>query len=171
MKKIIKRIISIFLVLSMMLVTSVVVFADSSIQEEYISDLRLIYADSYDAAKLALSDSKLEGYKILNNNLNSNSGKTGVWLAYKITTVVNEAITDVAVIQMGGGYSAANYQAMIAQSRAEYEAMGEIYLDAIDYFAEAYDAGNFLADAAYRQLNFYAGLDKYKETKIGRAHV
>ena len=171
MKKAIKGLISIILVLSMVLCTSVVAFAASSIQEEYISDLRLIYADTYDAAKLVLTDSKLEGYKILNHNLNANSGKNGVWLAYKTTNDVNEAITDVAVIQMGGGYNAANYQAMIEQSRGEYEAMGEIYLDAIDYFAEAYDAGNFLAEAAYRQLNFYAGLDKYKETRLGDLFV
>ena len=171
MKKTLKFLISIILVLSIMLSTSVVIFADSSVQEEYVSDLRLIYADTYNDAVLVLSDSKLEGYKILNNNLNMNSGKTGVWLAYKTTTNIDEAITDVAVIQMGGGYNAANYQAMIEQSRAEYEAMGEIYLDAIDYFAEAYDAGNFLADAAYRQLNFYAGLDKYKETRLGDLFV
>ena len=167
MKKVIKSIIATILVVSMLLATSVVAFASSSIQEEYISDLRLIYADTYEDAKLVLTDSKIEGYKILNNNLNANSGKQGVWLAYKTTTDINDAITDVAVIQMGGGYNAANYQAMIAQSRAEYEAMGEIYLDAIDYFAEAYDAGNFLAESAYRQLNFYAGLDKYKESRLG----
>ena len=167
MKKLFKSIIATILVVSMLCATSVVAFASSSIQEEYISDIRLIYADTYEEAKLVLTESKLEGYKILNNNLNANSGKTGVWLAYKTTTDINDAITDVAVIQMGGGYNAANYQAMIAQSRGEYEAMGEIYLDAIDYFAEAYDAGNFLAESAYRQLNFYAGLDKYKETKLG----
>ena len=167
MKKLFKSIIATILVVSMLLATSVVAFASSSIQEEYVSDIRLIYADTYEEAKLVLTESKLEGYKILNNNLNANSGKTGVWLAYKTTTDINDAITDVAVIQMGGGYNAANYQAMIAQSRGEYEAMGEIYLDAIDYFAEAYDAGNFLAESAYRQLNFYAGLDKYKETKLG----
>ena len=171
MKKIIKGIISIFLVLSMMLGTSVVVFADSSIQEEYISDLRLIYADSYDAAKLALADSKLEGYKILNNNLNANSGKTGVWLAYKTTTNVDDAITDISVMQMGGGYMVGNYQEMIKNSRADYEAMGQIYLDAIDYFAEAYEAEDFLAKAAYRQLNFYAGLDKYTEERLGDLFV
>ena len=171
MKKIIKGFISIILALSMILSSSLVVFAESSIQEEYIADLRLIYADTYDAAKLVLTDSKLEGYKILNNNLNANSGKTGVWLAYKTTTDVNDAITDVAVMQMGGGYKVGNYQEMINNSRVEYEAMGQIYLDAIDYFAEAYDAENFLAKAAYRQLNFYAGLDKYKEERLGDLFV
>ena len=171
MKKLFKSIISIILVVSMLCATSVVAFASSSIQEEYISDIRLIYADTYEEAKLVLTESKLEGYKILNNNLNANSGKKGVWLAYKTTTDVNEAITDVAVMQMGGGYKVGNYQEMIKNSRTEYEAMGQTYLDAIDYFAEAYDAGNFLAEAAYRQLNFYAGLDKYKETRLGDLFV
>ena len=171
MKKLFKSIIATILVVSMILATSVVAFADSSIQEEYISDLRLIYADTYEEAKLNLTDSKLEGYKILNNNLNAYTGKTGVWLAYKTTTNVDDTITDISIMQMGGGYNAANYQAMIEKSRGEYEAMGEIYLDAIDYFAEAYDAGNFLAEAAYRQLNFYAGLDKYKETRLGDLFV
>ena len=120
MKKLFKSIIATILVVSMLLATSVVAFAASSIQEEYVSDLRLIYADTYEEAKLVLTDSKLEGYKILNNNLNANSGKKGVWLAYKTTTDIDDAIPDVAVIQMGGGYSAANYQAMIEQSRGEY---------------------------------------------------
>ena len=167
MKKIFKCLISIILVLSLMLSTMTAISAASEIEEEYLSDMRLVYADTYEEAKLVLTDSKLEGYKILNNNLNANSGKKGVWLAYKTTTDVNDAITDVAVIQMGGGYRVGNYQEMIKNSREEYEAMGQTYLDAIDYFAEAYDAGNFLAEAAYRQLNFYAGLDKYKETKLG----
>ena len=171
MKKIFKSLISAVLVLSMILGVSVVAFADSSIQEEYLSDIRLIYAETYEEAQLALTDSKLEGYKILNSNLNKNSGKTGVWLVYKTTADVNDAITDISIMQMGGGYNTANYQAMIAKSRADYEAMGEIYLDAIDYFAEAYEADNFLAKAAYRQLNFYAGLDKYKEDRLGDLFV
>ena len=171
MKKLFKSIIATILVVSMLCATSVVAFASSSIQEEYISDIRLIYADTYEEAKLVLTESKLEGYKILNNNLNANSGKKGVWLAYKTTTNVDDAITDISIMQMGGGYRVGNYQEMINNSRAEYEAMGQIYLDAIDYFAEAYDAGNFLAEAAYRQLNFYAGLDKYKETRLGDLFV
>ena len=171
MKNVMKSVISILLVLSMMLGTVVMVSAADDIKEEYLSDLRLIYAATYDEAKLVLTESKLEGYKILNNNLNEKSGKTGVWLAYKTTEDVNEAITDVAIMQMGGGYSSANYQEMINNSKAEYEAMGQIYLDAIDYFAEAYEAEDFLAETAYRQLNFYAGLDKYTEERLGDLFV
>ena len=86
MKKLFKSIIATILVVSMLCVTSVVAFASSNIQEEYICDIRLIYTDTYEEAKLVLTESKLEGYKILNNNLNANSGKQGVWLAYKVTT-------------------------------------------------------------------------------------
>ena len=170
MKPILKRIITIMIALSIILSTVIAVSA-TGVQEEYLSDIRLIYAETYDEAKLILSDSFLEGYKVLNQNLNEDSGEIGVWLAYQTSTNVNDAITDVAVMQMKGGYKAANYQSMIEQNREEYLAMGEIYLDAVDYFVEAYDAGDFLADAAYRQLNLYCGIDKYPDERLGDLFV
>ena len=174
MKKTLKSLLSIVLVLGTLLGTSMTANAAWGVEEEYLEDLRLIYADTYEEAKAILSETKLEGYQILNNNLNESSGfvdtmigNTGVWLAYKTTTDIDNAITDIAVMQMGGGYSVGNYESMIAQTRKDYEKLGEIYLSAIDYFAEAYDAEDFLATAAYRQLNFYAGMDKYTKVKLG----
>ena len=165
MKKTIKSIVSIILVLSMLLSTSVVAFAKS--EEIYLSELRIVYANSYDEAKQVLTSSKLEDYQIFNENLNNGSGEIGVWLAYKTTTNVDDAITDIAIMQMGGGYSEGNFQEMIKASKEEYTAMGDIYLEAIEYFTEAYEADNFLAKSAYRQLNFYTGLDDYDEDKLG----
>ena len=174
MKKALKSLLSIVLVLGTLLGTSMTANAAWGVEEEYLEDLRLIYADTYEEAKAILSETKLEGYQILNNNLNESSGfvdtmigNTGVWLAYKTTTDIDNAITDIAVMQMGGGYSVGNYESMIAATRKDYEKFGEIYLNAIDYFAEAYDAEDFLATAAYRQLNFYAGMDKYTKVKLG----
>jgi hypothetical protein len=123
--------------------------------EEYLADLRLIYADDYDEAKDILADSDLEGYKLLDANLNKNTGKTGVFLAYLTTTDIEDAITDIAVMQMDGGYNEGNYQEMIKQSLADYEAMGENYLTAIEYFNQGIDAGHYLSVIAHRQLNFY----------------
>ena len=165
MKKTIKSIVSIILVLSMLLSTSVVAFAKS--EEIYLSELRIVYANSYDEAKQVLTSSKLEDYQIFNENLNNGSGEVGVWLAYKTTTNIEDAITDIAIMQMGGGYSEGNFQEMIKASKEEYTAMGDIYLEAIEYFTEAYEADNFLAKSAYRQLNFYTGLDDYDEDKLG----
>ena len=154
MKKMTKRIISIILTLCLTFLATVPVFAADE-DEEYLSDLRLIYADDYDEAAEILEDCELEGYHIFDANLNEDTGKTGVYLAYKITTDIEDAITDIAIMQMDGGYNEGNYQEMIAQSLAEYEAMGRNYLTAIEYFNKGIDAGHYLSEIAHRQLNFY----------------
>ena len=164
MKKTFKSILAILLTVSMLMGATAVVFAA---EEVYLSDLRLIYAESFEKAKQSLANSKLVGYQVLDENLNSGTGKNGVWLAYKTTTNIDDAITDISTIQMGGGYNEGNYQQMIQQSKNEYLAMGEIYMQAIDYFAEAYEAGDFLAESAYRQLNVYAGVDLYADDRLG----
>ena len=153
MKKTIKSIISVILAIATLLCATVPAFAAED--EEYICDLRIIYADDYDEAKEILAETEFSQYKLLNENLNVDTGEDGVWLAYKTTTDIEDAITDMAIMDMGGGYNEGNFQQMIEESYNEYVEMGEIYLDAIEYFVWAYDEGDFLADAAYRQLNFY----------------
>ena len=172
MKTSIKRIISMILVLATLFCVSVPAFAVDD--EEYLSDLRIIYADDYDEAREILSDCVLEGYKLLKENLNEGTGKTGVWLAYQTTTDIDEAITDIAVMQMNGGYNEGNYQAMIEQSYEEYLEFGENYVIAIEHLIEGYDAGHYLSEIAYRQLNFYnvvtEGIDEipdYEGERLG----
>lgn len=156
-----KRLILIILTICILTSSFVVVHADD-VQEQYLSDLRIIYADSYNDAVKTLKNTEFEDYKVLNINLNKDTGKTGVWLAYKTTTDVDDAITDLSVMQMSGGYRDGNYQEMLQQSFDEYVKMGEIYLDAISYFIDAYYAGSFFAECAYRQLNFYYDEDSGK---------
>ena len=162
MKKTFKRILSFVLVISLILTSSVSVLALAD--EEYLSELRLIYADTYNEAKEILSDTEFKDYKLLNENLNEDTEEIGVWLAYKTTTDIDDAITDLAVMQMGGGYSEGNYQEMLKESLKEYEDMCDEYEKVIEYFIEAYDADYFLAQIAYRQLNLYTietiGIDK-----------
>ncbi len=145
------------LIVAMLVCSSIPVFA-ADVEEEYLSDLRLIYADNYNEAKEALVGSDFENYKVLNYNLNDDTGEAGVWLAYKTTTDIDDAITDISIMQMNGGYTEGNYQQMIEESFEEYERMGENYVTAIDYFINAYDEGDFLAELAYRQLNFYTSI-------------
>ena len=153
MKKVFNGMIAAILAIAAICTLAVPAFAAED--EEYISELRLVYAEDYEEAKEIIAEGEFKEYKVLNENLNADSGEIGVWLAYKTTTNIEEAITDLAVMQMNGGYSEGNYQEMLKQSYDEYVAMGQIYLDAINYFVEAYDAGDYLADAAFRQLNFY----------------
>ena len=153
MRKIIKSILSIILVISTIICATVPAVA--AVEEEYICELRLVYADDYDEALEILADSEFSDYEIFDENLNEGTGEIGVWLAYKTTTDIEDAITDMAVIQENGGYREGNYQEMIKQSYEEYVDMGEIYFKAINYFMEAYDNDFYLAEAAFRQLNFY----------------
>ena len=155
MKMTFKRILTMTLVIVMLFLATVPVFAAGEVEEEYLSDLRIIYADSVEGAVEVLDDSELEGYKLFNANLNENTGKKGVWLAYKTTTDVEDAITDIAIMQMNGGYNEGNYQEMIKQSYDEYLKFGENYLTAIDHFNKGIDAGHYLSEIAHRQLNFY----------------
>ena len=154
MRKITKCLISMMLVISLLFMATVPAFA-AWWDEEYISDLRLVYANEYKKAKGILLEAGLRDYKVLSTNLNENTDKIGVFLAYKTTTNIEEAITDIAVMQMNGGYNEGNYQEMIRQSYIDYLEFGENYLAAIDYFNEAYDAGHYLSEIAHRQLNFY----------------
>ena len=148
-----KRIVSMILVFVTLFLTTIHSYAWRG--EEYISDIRIIYASSFSNAKGKVIDSGLTDYKVMSTNLNENTGKGGVFLAYKTTTNIDDAITDIAVMQMNGGYNEGNYQQMIKESYNEYLRLGDNYLVAIDYFNEAYDAGNYLTEIAYRQLNFY----------------
>ena len=153
MKKAIKRMLSFVLVVCFLLTPNGSVFAAA--QEYYLSELRLVYANSYQEAKEILEGSEFKDYRLFRENLNADTGKTGTWLAYKVTTDIEDAITDLAVMQMCGGYQEGNYQQMIQESYNEYLDMGRIYLQAIEYFNQAYDQGYFPAEAAFRQLNFY----------------
>ena len=155
MKTMFKRILSITLALTLLFCSTVTVFAAENEDEEYLSDLRIVYADDFDEATEILADSDLEDYKLLNANLNEHTGKKGVWLAFKTTTDIEDAITDIAIMQMDGGYNEGNYQAMIQNSYSEYLEFGENYLVAIDYFNKGIDAGHYLSEIAHRQLNFY----------------
>ena len=153
MRKAYKRIISFVLILTLLTCATVPAFAAPV--EEYLSDLRLVYAKNYTEARSILNSTEFNEYKLLNVNLNKDTKEIGVWLAYKTTTDIEDAITDIAVMQMDGGYQEGNYQEMIEQSRNEYLKMAANYAVAVKYFAEAYEEDDFLAKSAYRQLNFY----------------
>ena len=153
MHKFLKRILSMTLIIALLLCSNVPIVAVDD--EEYLADLRIIYAEDYDEAEEILEGCDLEGYKLFYANLNENTGNTGVWLAYKTTTDIDDAITDLAVMQMQGGYKEGNYREMIKQSYEEYKSFGENYLEAIEYFRQGLDAGYYLSELAFRQLNFY----------------
>ena len=155
MTKISKRIISLILTVCLLFLSTVPTFAADEVEEEYLSDLRIIYAEDYREAKGILESSGLEGYELFSANLNKNTNNIGVFIAYQTTTDIEDAITDIAIMQMNGGYNEGNYQEMIKQSYEEYLKFGENYLIAIEHLNKGVDAGHYLSEIAHRQLNFY----------------
>ena len=103
-----------------------VVAADSKNNVEYIAEIKIGVGETSDEAAKAL-----DGYTILkdgNNYVDLNQkagggigskGERVVYLGYKTTTERTEAITDLAVMNMKGGYSVKDYELLMEQYMTE----------------------------------------------------
>ena len=100
------KIISLILTV-LMLVTAFPFIAFAARQETYIKELRISTASTAAEAKQWLIDN---GYTVVDTDLNQKTGKDCVYIGYKTTTNPNEAITDVALMQMNGGYTISDYE-------------------------------------------------------------
>ena len=147
------------------------VFADSV--PEYISEVK-IFEGSYSAASG-------EGYKILSDDkgnpvdLNQGAGATGigakgnkaVYLGYKTTTKRDEAITDLALMNMKGGYSVEEYDALMeTQMKSQIIPLVERFMVAINEYRENLES----PETANRQRAEYVKsiLDKFIDDDTGR---
>ena len=97
-------------------------------EEKYISEVQIGVGKSASEA-----EKMLEGYEILKDDkgnkvdLNKNAGATGiggkgnrvVYLGFKRTGLKSEAITDLAVMNMKGGYSVEDYDALMESNIKE----------------------------------------------------
>ena len=109
------KILSLFLaVLMFMMALPIAAFAAK--QETYIKEIRISTAATEDEAKQWLIDND---YLVLDVNLNQKTGKDCVYIGYKTTTNPDEAITDLSLMQMDGGYSFSEYEAMVEKMEQE----------------------------------------------------
>ena len=149
-----KRIIAMVLIVAMLFATlSITVSAARA--EEFISEVALVYEDSVEDAKKAIEGTD---WKLYEQDLNANADymfDDGVYLIYKTTTDVEDAITDLRVMDMYGGYSASNYDKQLEASRDAYEQMVDYLRIAMYEFKELYKADDEMAKLAYRQMNYY----------------
>ena len=149
-----KRIISFILVLATLLcVCAVTVNAANG--EEFISEVALVYEDSVEDAKAAIAGTD---WKLWEQDLNPNADymiDDGVYLIYKTSTNVEDAITDLRVMDMYGGFSTSNYEKQLEASREEYLKKVSYICNAAGEFAARYAAGDEMAKIAYRQMNYY----------------
>ena len=147
MKHLSRILIALVLALSIAGTLPAQVFADSL--PEYISAVK-VYEGSCDAAAS-------EGFKILCDekgdpiDLNQGSGSTEigakgnkkVYLGYKTTTDRKDAITDLALMNMKGGYDTAEYDKLMeGQMSQQIVPFVESFLAAINEYRENYNSEN-----------------------------
>ena len=149
-----KRIISLILIVTTLFTTFAVNVSAAS-TEEYISEVALIYEDSVEDA---LEEIEGTDWKLFEYDLNPDADKSfddGVYLIYKTSTNVEDAITDLRVMDMYGGYSTSNYQKQLEKTRSQYmQAIADLRV-AVNEFKTFYEANDEMAKLAYRQMNYY----------------
>lgn len=151
------QIISLVLVLATLLTAlPMSVFAEElsgeTEDEEYIKSVKLVQAKTADEAKLILKE---DGYTLLGGNLNTGTGGEGVWLGYQTTTDPTEAIYDMKVMNMKGGYTLTTMEDALAAQESALAEMAEDLAYLIKEFVDAYEAGSVPAQKAYMALNFF----------------
>ena len=154
-----KRIIAMLLVVTTLFATFAI-NVSAATSEEFISEVALVYEDSIDAAKKAI---KGTDWKLYEQDLNPNADymiDDGVYLIYKTSTNVEDAITDLRVMDMYGGYSTSNYERQLEASRKAYLSAVSYIRTAAAEFKSLYDAGDDMAKLAYRQMNYYKDISE-----------
>ena len=149
-----KRIISLLLIVTT-LFTTFAINVSAAKSEEFVSEVALIYEDSVEDAKDAIAGTD---WKLWEQDLNANADymfDDGVYLIYKTSTNVEDAITDLRVMDMYGGFSVSNYEKQLEESRTQYLAMIKELRKATAEFQTLYAAGDAMAKLAYRQMNYY----------------
>ena len=160
--KILKVLISMILVATMCV--TMVMPASAGRVTYYLSDLKMAEANTADESKKLLTDA---GYEILDKNLNPDGSKA-VYLGYKKSKNVDDAITDVKVMNMNGGFNISDYDTIFEEAMETYSAEVNNLRIAAKEFAENYKAGKKEALNAYRQLNYYyVENDKGVKTYMG----
>ena len=161
MKKLFTKFVTFSLVAALLIACSPTALAAPSRNKgnvKYLSEVALIEAVSDDEAQKALTELKKEengGFTdMITLDLNK-GGQKKVYLVYKTSTNVDDAITDLAVMNMEGDYSMGNYEQLLTDTINGYMEVTEDYRVMAAAFAANYAAGNDNAELAYRQMNYY----------------
>ena len=124
-------------------------------EKQYVKDVKFIVADSLEEAKEQVP----KGYTMLEDDLNQGaeviSSVDDVYLAYSTTTNPDEAITDIKMMNMKGGYVVSDYDTEINNVGEQIQNMVHEFGDAVDAFRENYKKGTPGAKAAYYTLSAF----------------
>ena len=124
----------------------------------YVAEVYVAYEKNADAAKKTLED---KGFTPVEGNLNE-GGKTYAMLGYKTTDDPQQAITDLSVMNMNGGYSVTDYKHLLTQQKTNIANFLTEFMPAIKEYR-----ANLKADKA-RAVFVHDMLNKYTEDDSGK---
>ena len=153
-----KKILAIVLAVIIGVSASMNAFAASA-NKTYISDIVAVTAKDEADAKSQLEK---EGYKLLSNSNVNSTLKTGVYIGYKETDNADEAITDIAGMNMTGKFNYSDYKAIMEQNKEQIKETIDSFEPVIAEFQTNYDAEKPVAEAVYEALNVYKDDDSGK---------
>ncbi len=154
LKKPFNVIISMVLTLAILFVTCTGTLAASA-KKVYIKEVIISYGKTADEAKKWLTDN---GYTVLDCDLNEGaddllSTKRAVYLGYKTTKNAEEAITDMKLMNMKGGYSVHDYQMLLSEQQENIKVFLSDFHEAVAEYRKNYGAGQARAVSAHDMLN------------------
>lgn len=155
------RTVSLFLaVLLFVLATPLQAFADAAVPETtpeeepasgiYIKSLKLVEGLSEDKAKKELENA---GYTFVNSNLNAGTEGGTVYIGYQTTTDPSEAIYDIKLMNMNGGYTLTSINKAIEAQALAMESIAIDLNNLAEEFAVAYKNNTVAAQKAFKALN------------------
>ena len=119
--------------------------------EVYLKSVKLEEGSKEDAKAALVAD----GYIFFDQNLNEGTGQKGVWLGYQTTTDPTQAIYDMKLMNMKGGFTLTSMQEALATQESAFAAMSADLNYLVEEFVEAYNEGSVPAQKAYKALNFF----------------
>ena len=153
--------------------------AASAGKGKYVADVYFAYAKTEEEAVEWL---KANGWEPIKGSNNFNAGKestfdnaVAVAMGIKRTDKADEAITDMAVMNMKGGYSFPDYEDLLNEKKAEIDEFINNFIPVLEEYRANYNGqgskdGKARADMAYATLNqFYDGSkdDPYAKNDTG----
>ncbi len=155
MKKVFSALISVVLAVTLCVTTCTNAFAASFSGKKYVKEMIISYGNTEQEAKKWLTDND---YEVLDYNLNEGadstfSTKRAVYIGYKTTDDADEAITDMKLMNMKGGYSVQDYQMLLDEQKSNIRAFFNNFKVAVKEYRENYNANQERAIAAHDLLN------------------
>lgn len=175
MKKIFNKVVSAVLA-AVMFVTAPAIFVCAEGEDtpgKYVSDVYIAYAKTEEEAVQWLVNN---GWEPISGDNDFNAGKASFWdnsaghrdnvavaMGIKRTNEPLNAITDMAVMNMSGGYSFPDYESIVNEKKAEIDEFINNFLPTLqeyraNYYGEGSAVGKRRAELAHSILNkFYDG--------------